>query len=91
MPALHRRAWLVKRQLDRRGCALKFPMPIVELTLERFGLQPVPLPSCIVGILNGQRAKRRTATAQNGLINFPQFVEKDLNRAFVADDPMSVE
>ncbi|MCG3144895.1 MAG: hypothetical protein HONDAALG_02418 [Gammaproteobacteria bacterium] len=79
---------VVERQLCHGEIAIKLPPPIVELSVKRFPLKPLPLPVSEVGVLNRQFRQRRGAVLAEGVVERRKFARQRAQRPFIADDVM---
>jgi len=83
--ARHRRAPAIGRQVEHRHPGQRLP-PIGELALQRFPLQPLPLPHRVVGILHRQLGQRRRRPCRERCIQLRHLAHQHAHRPAVGDD-----
>ena len=77
----------IRGQLQTRK-TVKLLSPVLQLILEPVLLQPVPLPMCILRVLNGQFRQRGWLTLAQRLIANRKLVPKYAHRPTVEDNMM---
>ncbi len=84
--SLHRRPGVIRGQIDNSGGAGQLLLPIGNLGLQDFTLQPLPLPVREIRILNGQRGQRRRFAGAKGDIERRQLSNQYSRRPTVGDN-----
>ena len=84
--ALHRRTWTIRGQFQQGRGSSQLLLPIGQLALQHFSLQPLPLPEGKVGILQGQLGQRAGLPSAIGRVEGRQFPQEDLYRPVIGDD-----
>src|SRR5690606_28381350 len=74
--ALHARTRAVGRQLQRRRRARQLLLPVAELRLQRFTLQPAALPRRVVRVLQRQRRQPRTPPRDPARVQLAQLPQQ---------------
>ncbi len=87
---LHGRAGLVGGQLQG-GEAGEVLLPVAELLVQHFALQPLALPGGVVGVLDGQRRQGRGPALGEGLVEGGDFTHQHAHGPTVRDDVVHVE
>ena len=83
---LHRWAWPVGRQAERRGRPRQSLPPVRDLGRHPLAAQVLPLPEGEVGVLDRERRQRRGAAGGKGGIERPHLAHQDPRRPAVGDD-----
>ncbi len=87
-PLEARQRWTrpVGRQLQHRRRPGQLAAPVIQLPLQRFSLQPAPLPQRIVRILHGQVRKRRVLPVPIRCVERAELPHQHAYRPPVRDD-----
>ncbi len=79
-------AAVVGWQLQQGRCAAQVLPPKVDLHLQGFALQPLPLPRGVVDILEGQCRQRISQPLAEGAVQHTDFVQQNARRPTVRND-----
>src|ERR1044072_7364315 len=85
---LDERPHTVSRQLQRIWGTRESLLPIRELFVQNFFIQPLSLPHCVISVLYGQLLKRRSLGLTVGCLESSDFFEKDPHSPPVTHDVM---
>src|SRR5215510_8918 len=85
---LQRRARPVRGKIQYSRGPVQLLLPVRKLAFEHFALQPVALPNSKVGILDGERLKRRLLAVGKGFIERCQLAVKHSQRPPVGHNMM---
>ena len=83
---LHRRTRPVSGQIEGGLRAAQLLLPIGQLVFQSLALQPMPLPSRELGVINGQFRQRRQASGQMSLVKGRQFAIEHADGPAVTGD-----
>ncbi len=83
---LTRRAWPVGGQGQQRWRAAQRLMPIIALMAHALAVQPVALPQCVIGVLQGQRRQRIVQPLTESPVQRGEFTGEYAQRPTISDD-----
>ena len=84
--ALVLRAWPVEREFEQGRGAGEGLLPVAELFLQAFALEPVALPDGVVAILQCQRGERVVLALLVGFVECDEFLDQEGDGPAVGDD-----
>ncbi len=82
----HRRAWLVRGQLQRGRSTLKLASPERELSVQHVALQPLALPHRMIRVLKRQLRKRRRPLLDARVVQRAHLPDEDVHGPAVGHD-----
>ena len=86
--SLHRGSRIVRRKIQHERRTVQLLLPVGQLLLDYFILQPIVLPPDKVRVLNRQFGQWRRPTVRKRLVKSSQFPEENFPGPAVRDDVM---
>src|SRR5581483_1750096 len=73
-------------QLQQRWRVVELLPPVGKLAFQNLSLEPVALPDCVIGVLDGKWRQGDRLALNSSAIQNAQLLEKDINRPAIRDD-----